>query len=109
MEYRTQTFLGPLQCLVVIMGTLFVALANKPLDESFLETIHLPGIPGNHGVWLLIVPPMWVAATILAERSSFRWANKGLTAVTGSAILIGLAWLFGYAVLLPCRMSLGSN
>ena len=107
MEYRAQTYLAALQCLVVISGTILVGFATKNYMPAFVGTFYLPRTLSIYGPWLLMVPAVWVIATISGERS-FRWATKGFSIATGLAVLGGLAWLFVYGALMPCRMAMGN-
>lgn len=103
MEYRPQIFLGALQSLAVIAGTLVTSASLHGVEDMFLDDQNLPlGIPrfvANYGGFLLIVPLVWVVLTIRAERSSAWWASTTFSTFSGIALLLALGGLFGWAAL----------
>jgi hypothetical protein len=103
MEYRPQIFLGALQSLAVIAGTLIVSASLHGVEDMFLDDQNLPlGIPrfvASYGGFLLIVPLLWVVFTIRAERSSVWWASTTFSTFSGIALLLALAGLLGWAAL----------
>jgi hypothetical protein len=58
----------------------------------------------HFGMFLLLLPILWTAASIVADCSENWWANRKLTFVTGCILLGALAVLFFWAVQLAARL-----
>jgi hypothetical protein len=107
MEYRAQTYLGALQLLAVMAGSLFLRIAVKTMDEMlaqpvFYDPLRVQRLLGYYGWLLAAVPVAWVVLTIRGDRSDRWWASKPLTIGSGVALLLGFAGLFGWAGVTTC-------
>ncbi len=107
MEYRAQSYIGAVQLLAVIAGSLFLRVAVKKVDEMLAPNpIHDPLTllrPLSQYGWLLAaIPIAWIVLSIRAEQSDLWWANKSLTIGSGLLILLGLVSLFGWAGCRTC-------
>lgn len=100
MEYRPQIFLGALQSLAVIVGTLVVSASFHQVEDMFIEDEFLSlGVPrffATYGGFLLVLPLAWVVLAIRAERSAVWWASTTFSTVSGIALLLALAGLLGW-------------
>ena len=102
MDYRAQTYLGAVQLLAVLAGSLILRATIKGLDDLLIPDIAPDPLRylrplGRYGWMLTLVPIAWVVLTIRAERSGLWWASKPLTVGSGLIILLGLVALFGWA------------
>jgi hypothetical protein len=104
MEYRNQTYIGAVQLLAVLAGSLILRATVKGLDESFSPYVDVED-PftflrplGQYGWILVLIPISWVFLTIYGEQSDIWWSTKSLTIVSGVMILLGIVTLFGWAV-----------
>ena len=109
MEYRAQTYLGALQLLAVLAGSLLLQIAVKKVDDMlgdpvFIDPLRVLRPLGNYGWMLAAVPVAWVVLTIRGERSDLWWASKPLTIGSGVAVLLGFIVLFGWAGVKACRI-----
>lgn len=102
MEYRSQTYIGGVQLLAVLAGSLILRTTVKGLDDLLIPDLvpdplrYLRPL-GRYGWMLAWVPIAWVVLTIRAERSGLWWATKPVTVGSGLIILLGLVALFGWA------------
>ena len=109
MEYRAQTYLGALQLLAVVGGTLLLRMAVKIMGDGdyeyagFRDPLGFARPLNEHGWVLLVVPLLWIGLTIRGEQSDHRWASKRMTIVSGLVTLFGLMALFGAAGLKAMR------
>lgn len=103
MEFRSQTYLGAVQLIAVLAGSLILRAIVHGVD-SLLMTNHDVIDPlrylrplGSYGWVLLLLPVAWVFLTIQGERSDCRWATRPLIIGSGIVLLLGMVALFGWA------------
>lgn len=103
MEYRAQTYIGAVQLLAVLAGSLILRATVKGLDSLLApyadtdDPLRILRPLGSYGWMLVLIPIGWVLLTIHGERSNLWWATKPLTIASGVVILLGILTLFGWA------------
>ena len=102
MEHRAQTYIGAVQLLAIIGGSLFLRAAVKGIDDMLMPDEYDDPLrllrPLSHYAWLLLaVPISWMALTIRGERSDLWWATKPLSIASGITILLAITLFFGWA------------
>ena len=99
MEYRAQTYLGALQLLAVLFGSLFLAAAVDKVGDMLKPDPDFDPLRSVRPVarfgWLLVALPIaWIWLTIRAEIQDSRWATKGVVIASGTLLLAGITILF---------------
>jgi len=112
MEHRAQTYIGAVQLLAVIGGSLFLRAAVKGVDDmlgpdQFYDYLKFLRPVSYYGWILLVVPIAWVTLTIRGERSDLWWATKPLTITSGLVILLAITIFFGWAGVRTYRIVFG--
>jgi hypothetical protein len=102
MEYRTQTYIGAVQLLAVIAGSLFLRASVNALEDLLNPDYYPDPLKylrplSQYGWTLILIPIAWVVLTIRGERSDLWWATKSLTIGSGIVIILGILVLFGWA------------
>ena len=102
MEYRAQTYIGAIQLLAVIAGSLILRMAVKGTEDLLNPDYHPDPLKylrplSQYGWTLILIPIAWVVLTIKGERSDLWWATRSLTIGSGIVIILGLLVLFGWA------------
>lgn len=102
-EYMPQIVLASLQSLVVLMGSMFTATILKAFGypESRAHWPPASVFVRNWGVSLVLIPFIWVIATIWMERLHAGWFSRRWTILSGLLILIGLAYFLDFAPFKP--------
>jgi len=102
MEYRPQTYIGAVQLLAVLAGSLILRLSVKGMEDFMNPDLAPDPLRylrplSQYGWSLVFIPIVWVGLTIRGERSDLWWATKSLTIGSGVVILLGIVVLFGWA------------
>ncbi|MEP4077930.1 hypothetical protein [Haloferula sp.] len=102
MEHRAQTYIGAVQLLAIIGGSLFLRAAVKGVDDMIIPDEYYDPLkflrPASHFGWILLgIPIAWMVLTIRGERSDLWWATKPLTIASGIVLLLAITAFFGWA------------
>lgn len=106
MEYRSQTYLGTLQMMAVIFGSLFLSAVVDhvddmldPLSNSEPDPLKYIRVFAHFGWVLAAVSITWVWLSIRAERIGSRWATKRLVILSGILLLAGITTSYFWAAI----------
>lgn len=102
MEYRVQTYIGAVQLLAVIAGSLILRMSVKGMEDLLNPDYYPDPLKylrplSQYGWTLILIPIAWVVLTIRGERSDLWWATRSFTIGSGIVIILGLLVLFGWA------------
>ena len=101
---RTTTFLALLQTVLVILG--FIVLGAVLKISGYPDTLAVRWNPltvflREHGVWLLLLPVLWVAFATAAQRLDRGFMSYRIACVVGLCIAAITIVLFLYAAVFP--------
>jgi len=95
-EYSSQTVIAAMQTVVVVGGTLATAtmlkIAGYPESEKMWPQASV--FARDSGFLFLLVPVLWVLASVTFERRYPDWFSKRWTVASGFIVLLALMLYF---------------
>jgi hypothetical protein len=107
-EFALQSIFFITHCMVIMGGSMFTAtfLKLNGYPEARPVWPWLPVFIRNWGVVLILIPAVWVLATIWLERHCSDWFSKRWTILSGAFLLAALAWFMFRVALISAGGSL---
>ncbi len=98
-EYAVQAAFAALQCAVIQIGTVIstLLLRSAGYPDPAVDWLWLPVLIREWGPLAFAIPGAWVIATILLERRDAGAFTKRWTVVSGLAVTVLLAGIYGLA------------
>lgn len=100
-EHKIQSVLALLQITTVVAGMCFIKALGKlvyedqdPNYQNNTAVNSTTGLLYDAGIWLIIIPALWVTLTIYLERKRGGRYQYWMTIASGLVLLLWLLWLF---------------
>ncbi len=101
---RTTAILALVQMLLVILGFFALAIVLKASgypDYTGVRWSHLAVFLRRHGMWLLVLPILWVVLAARTERHDYGILSYRIVWLAGACIAATIIALFLYAAIYP--------